>query len=65
MPTLDEFGHLSLPDLARLLSDTGEHRVTVAMLRADVAAGAPVNDDGTVNLLHYAALLLARRQEQA
>lgn len=61
MPTLDDFSHLSLPELAKLLSDAGEHPVTVAMLRADVTAGAPVNPDGTVNLLHYAAWLLTRQ----
>ena len=27
------------------------------MLRADIAAGAPTNADGTVNLMHYAAWL--------
>jgi len=27
------------------------------MLRADLAAGAPTNADGTVNLVHYAAWL--------
>jgi len=28
------------------------------MLEADVAAGAPTNADGTINLVHYAAWLL-------
>ncbi len=27
-------------------------------LEADIAAGAPVNADGTVNLVHYAAWLV-------
>lgn len=61
MPTVDEYSHLSLAELARLLSDAAEQRVTVTRLRADVAAGAPVNPDGTVDLVHYAAWLLARR----
>lgn len=55
MPTVDEYSHLSLAELARLLSDAAEQRVTVTRLRADVAAGAPVNPDGTVDLVHYAA----------
>jgi hypothetical protein len=32
--------------------DAGEARI-----RQDLAAGAPVNADGTVNLVHYAAWL--------
>jgi len=32
--------------------------VTEAMLQADVAAGAPTNPDGTLNLVHYAAWLV-------
>jgi hypothetical protein len=49
---------LRLADLARVLSATGSHPVTVEMLQADVDAGAPVNSDGTMNLLHYAAYLV-------
>jgi len=32
--------------------------VTEAMLQDDVAAGAPTNADGTLNLVHYAAWLV-------
>jgi hypothetical protein len=49
---------LSLADAARLLTRTGGPTVTAAMLQADVAAGAPTNADGTINLVHYAAWLL-------
>jgi len=48
---------LTVGDLARLLSTAGGRRVTVTMIRADLAAGAPVNPDGTINLVHYAAWL--------
>ncbi len=48
---------LPVADAARLLSAAGGQRVTVEMLEADVAAGAPTNADGTVNLVHYAAWL--------
>lgn len=64
LPTLDEYNHLSRPELARLLSDAGEQPVTVAMLRADVTAGAPTNPDGTIDLVRYVAWLLARRAEK-
>ena len=56
---------LSLTDAAKVLSAAGGQRVTIEMLQEDVAAGAPTNADGTINLLHYAAWLnreLARRE---
>jgi uncharacterized ferredoxin-like protein len=49
---------LSLIDAARLLSAAGGQAVTVEMLEADVAAGAPMNANGTLNLVHYAAWLV-------
>ena len=36
----------------------GGKPVTDAMLRADIDAGAPVNADGSLNLVHYAAWLV-------
>ncbi|MGD8453645.1 MAG: hypothetical protein PVJ57_17670 [Phycisphaerae bacterium] len=49
---------LPLADAARLLSAAGGQAVTVEMLEADVAAGAPTNADGTLNLIRYAAWLV-------
>ena len=49
---------LPLADAARLLGRVGGQAVTIEMLQADVAAGAPTNADGTINLVHYAAWLL-------
>jgi hypothetical protein len=49
---------LALADAARLLARVGSPSITEAMLRDDVAAGAPTNADGTVNLVHYAARLV-------
>lgn len=48
---------LLVEDLAALLSKSGAH-VTAEMLRRDIDEGAPVNADGTVNLVHYAAWLV-------
>jgi len=45
-------------DAARLLSRAGGQRVTEDMLRADIDAGAPTNQRGTVNLVNYAAWLV-------
>jgi hypothetical protein len=49
---------LTVADAARLLTRAGGQAVTVEMFRADIAAGAPTNADGTINLVHYAAWLV-------
>ena len=49
---------LSLADLARLLSKSAGRTVPVETIHRDVDAGAPVNPDGTINLVHYAAWLV-------
>ena len=49
---------LAPEDLARLLAAAGPGQVTVEMVRADIAAGAPTNPDGTLNLVHYVAWLI-------
>ena len=49
---------MSPSDVARVLSRVGGHPVTLVMLEADIAAGAPMNTDGTMSLLHYAAWLV-------
>lgn len=50
---------LAVLDLAKLLSKSAGKSVTAEMIRYDIEAGAPVNADGTVNLVHYAAWLVA------
>ncbi|GJQ30447.1 MAG: hypothetical protein HBSAPP03_23310 [Phycisphaerae bacterium] len=49
---------LPVHDAARVLTRLGGKSVTEAMLRADIDAGAPVNADGALNLVHYAAWLV-------
>ena len=49
---------LSLEDVARILTASGWKPVTVEMIRDDIDDGAPVNPDGTVNLVRYAAWLV-------
>ena len=49
---------LRLEDLAQILSAMGPKPVTVEMLQDDIDDGAPVNADGTFNLIHYMAWLL-------
>ena len=43
---------------AKILAAAGARRITEAMVRADIASGAPTNADGTVNLVHYTAWLV-------
>jgi hypothetical protein len=42
---------------ATVLSKVVRRRITADMIRADIEAGLPVNDDGTINLVTYAAWL--------
>ena len=49
---------LSVADAARLLSGACGQLITVEMIEADIAVGAPVNGDGTINLIHYVAWLV-------
>jgi len=43
---------------AKILAAAGNRRITEAMVRADIEAGAPTHADGRVNLVHYAAWLV-------
>ena len=49
---------LRLEDLARILSASGPRPATVQTLQDDIDDGAPVNPDGTMNLVQYAAWLV-------
>lgn len=52
---------LPIPDAARVLSKAGGRVIRADQIDADVAAGAPHNDDGTINLITYAAWLARER----
>ena len=49
---------LTPADAARLLTKAGGQPVPLETIQADLAAGAPANADGTINLVHYAAWLV-------
>ena len=51
---------LSIGSAVKLLMAVGGRTVTEEMVRRDIEAGAPVNPDGTVNLIHYAAWLVKK-----
>jgi len=44
--------------VVRALKLAGSRTITAEQLEADIAAGAPVNDDGTVNIIAYGAWIL-------
>ena len=48
---------LSVDNAARVLSAAGRRVISPDMIREDLAAGAPTNPDGTINLVHYTAWL--------
>ena len=49
---------ISIADLAKLLKQAGSRYASEAAIRKDIDTGAPVNSDGTVNLIHYTAWLI-------
>ena len=57
MPDPIRLTSLSKEALVRLLRNAGSATISAETLEADVAAGAPVNADGTMSLVEYAAWL--------
>jgi len=49
---------LPIDQAATLLRRSGSQRANAEALRADLAAGAPANPDGTINLIAYGAWLV-------
>ena len=47
--------HLAKEALVAAMRRAGSRTITLERLEADIAAGAPVNADGTVNLVKYIA----------
>jgi hypothetical protein len=48
---------LKIRQIVRVLSKAGGKTVTEKRVKEDIEAGAPVNGDGTVNLVEYIAWL--------
>lgn len=49
---------MPLAEAAALFARFRARHTTLDAIRADLAAGAPANPDGTINLIHYAAWLV-------
>jgi hypothetical protein len=47
-----------IADAVRLLSRLGGKPISEVTIRADIGSGAPLNPDGTLNLVEYAAWLV-------
>lgn len=54
---------LTKEQLIELLTKVGSSTISAESLEADIAQGAPVNEDGTINLIHYAAWLIRETNE--
>ena len=46
-------------ELLILLEKSGSRKATNQTIQADIEAGAPLNSDGTVNIIDYTAWLVA------
>lgn len=51
--------------LAEVLTKAGARHCTVDTIKEDIAAGAPVNPDGTLHLIHYLAWLIRETKHGA
>ena len=47
--------HITKENFVTAMRRSGSRTLTLERLEADIAAGAPVNADGTINILKYAA----------
>ena len=46
---------LTIEQAAKLLSAAYRERIDVGKIESDIQNGAPGNEDGTINLVHYSA----------
>lgn len=53
---------MSAAEVAKLLSAGGGKKIMPEQIQADIDGGAPVNRDGTINLVHYTAWLIREVQ---
>jgi len=56
---------MSVPDLAKLLKHAGSTHASEDAIRQDIEKGTPVNHDGTINIIHYAAWLIRKVEDNA
>ena len=49
---------LTIEMLVRILKQAGSRLITEESIAEDIAAGAPQNEDGTINLIEFAAWIV-------
>lgn len=56
----EKLDFMKLPQdvVVQLLQRSGCREYSIELLQSDIEAGAPVNEDGTINLFDYGAWLL-------
>lgn len=56
----EKLDFMKLPQdvVVQLLQRSGCREYSIELLQSDIEAGAPVNEDGTINLFNYGAWLL-------
>lgn len=54
---------LTHPQFAELLSKMSKREVSVKEIKEDIEHGAPTNEDGTINLIHYCAWLVGQAKK--
>ena len=55
---------LKLEELIRALKAAGSRTISEETVAADIAAGAPANADGTVDIFLYAAWVLSKENSR-
>ena len=65
MPETIRLTALPKEAVVRLLRNAGSSTISAETLAADIAAGAPVNADGTMSLVEYAAWLCREESDHA
>ena len=50
--------HLTKEQVVKVLKLSGSRTITMESLEADIAEGAPVNEDGTMDIIAYGAWIL-------
>ncbi|OGV53694.1 MAG: hypothetical protein A2X49_12680 [Lentisphaerae bacterium GWF2_52_8] len=58
MPEQLKITALSIEDLAKFLRRAGSRHASEDSIRSDIEDGAPLNKDGTVNLIYYCAWMI-------
>ena len=50
--------HLTKVEVVRVLKLSGSRTISMESLEADIEAGAPLNEDGTMDIIAYGAWIL-------